>query len=93
MIYTNSDGLHGRTAAPSAVGGHNTDNVSHIVGYSDWNTCFAGGDRIEAWTEGDIVVDWSHTITLWGLPLHCEVYTVLTILLNSRGGCLGWTGG
>ena len=85
-------GHHGSTAAPIAVGGHNTDSVYHIVGYSDWNTCSTGGDWTEAWTDSDGVVDWSPTIILWGLPLHCEGHIVLTILLNSvlgrpgRGG-------
>ena len=88
--YTNSDGLHGSAAVPNAVGGHNTDSVYHIVGHSDWNTCSTGGDWTEAWTEvwndSDGVVDWSPTIILWRLPLHCEVHTVLIILLNSGGG-------
>ena len=68
-----------------AVGGHNTDSVHHIVGHSDWNTCSTGGDWTEAWTDSDGVVDWSPTIILWGLPLHCEVHIVLTILLNNVG--------
>ena len=99
-IYTNSDGLHDSTAAPNAVGGHNTDSMSHIVGHSDWNTSSTGGDWTkvctevwtEVWTDSDIVVDWSHTITLWGLPLHCEIHTVPTILLNSGGGSVGRAG-
>ena len=90
--HTNSDGLHGSTAAPIAVGGHNTDSVSHIVGYSDRNTCSTGGDWTEAWTDSDGVVDWSPTIILWGLPLHCDGHTVLTILLNSVGGSPGRRG-
>ena len=56
-----------------------------IVGYSDWSTCSAGGDWTEAWTDSDGVVDWSSTIILWVLPLHCEGHTVLTILPNSVG--------
>ena len=87
--HTNSDSHHGNTTAPIAVGGHNTDSVYHIVRYSDWNTCSTGGDWTEAWTDSDGVVDWSPTIILWGLPLHCEGHTVPTILLNSRGGSLG----
>ena len=82
-------GHHGGTAAPIAVGGHNTDSVSHIVGHSEWNTCSTGGDWTEAWTDSDGVVDWSPTIILWGLPLHCEGHTVPTILLNSGGGSPG----
>ena len=82
-VHTNSDGHHGSTAAPIAVGGHNTDSVYHIVGHSDWNTCSTGGDWTEAWTDSDGVVDWSPTIILWRLPLHCKGHTVLTILLNS----------
>ena len=78
-------GHHGGNAAPIAVGSHNTDSVYHIVGYSDWNTCSTGSDWTEAWTDSDGVVDWSPTIILWGLPLHCEVHIVLTILLNSIG--------
>ena len=35
-VHTNYDGGHGSTAAPIAVGGHNTDSVVHIIGYSDW---------------------------------------------------------
>ena len=77
---------HSSTAAPIAVGSHNTDSVSHIVGYSDWNTCSTGGDWTEAWTDSDGVVDWNPTIILWGLPLHCEGHTVPAILLNSGGG-------
>ena len=77
------------TAAPNAVGGHNTDSVSHIVGYSYWNT---GSDWTEARIDSDGVVDWSPTIILWGLPLHCEGHTVLTILLSSGGGSPGRRG-
>ena len=68
--HTNSDGHHGSIAAPIAVGGHNTDNVYHIVGYSEWNTCSTGGDWTEAWTDSDGVVDWSPTIILWGVPVY-----------------------
>ena len=82
-------GHHGSTAAPIAVGGQNTDGVYRIVGYSDWNTCSTGGDWTEAWTDSDGVVDWSPTIILWRLPLHCEDHTVPTILLNSGGGSPG----
>ena len=85
-------GLHGSTAAPIAVGGHNTDSVYHIVGHSDWNTCSTGGDWTETWTDSDGVVDWSPTIILWGLPLYCEGHTVLTILLNSGGESPGRRG-
>ena len=77
--HTNADGHHGSTAASIAVGSHNTDSVDHIVGYSNWNTCSTGGDWTEAWTDSDGVVDWSPTIILWGLPLHCEGHIVLTI--------------
>ena len=85
-------GHHGSTAASITVGGHNTDGVYHIVGHSDWNTCSTGGDWTEAWTDSDGVVDWSPTIILWELPLHCEGYTVPTILLNSGGGSEGRRG-
>ena len=78
-------GHHGSTAAPIAVGGHNTDSVCHIVGHSDCNTSSTGGDWTEAWTDNDRVIDWSPTIILWGLPLHCEGHIVPTILLNSEG--------
>ena len=64
----------------------------HIVGYSDWNTCSTGDDWTEAWTDSDGVVDWSPTIILWGLPLHCEGHIVSTILLNSGGGSTGREG-
>ena len=64
----------------------------YIVGYSDWNTCSTGGDWTEAWTDSDGVADWSPTIILWGLPLHCEGHTVPTILLNSGGGSPGRRG-
>ena len=92
LQHTNSDGLHGNTAAPITVGSHDTDGVYHIVGYSDWNTCFTGGDWTETWTDSDGVVDWSPTIILWGLPLHCEGHTVLTISLNIVGESLGRRG-
>ena len=85
-------GHHGSTAAPIAVGGHNNDSVYHIVGYSDWNTCPTGGDWTETWTDSDSVVDWSPTIILWGLPLHCKGYTVPTMLLNSVGESSGRRG-
>ena len=85
-------GHHGNTAAPIAVGGHNTDSVYHVVGHSDWNTCSTGGDWTDTWTDSDGVVDWSPTIILWGLPLHCEGHTVPTILLNSGGGSAGRRG-
>ena len=83
LQHTNADGHHDSTAAAIAVGGHNTDSVYHIVGHSDWNTCSTGGEWTGAWTDSDGVVDWSPTIIQWGLPLHCEGHTVLTILLNS----------
>jgi len=83
---------HSSIAAPIAVGSHNTDSVSHIVGYSDWNTCSTGGDWTEAWTDSDGVVDWNPTIILWGQPLHYEGYIVPTILLNSGGGSSGRRG-
>ena len=85
-------GHHGSTAGPIAVRGHNTDSVVHIVGYSDWNTCSTGGDWTEAWTDSDGVVDWSPTIILWRLPLHCEGHIVPTILMNSGGGSAGRRG-
>ena len=83
---------HSSTTAPIAVGGHNTDLVYHIVGYSDWNTCSTGENCTETWTDSDGVVNWSPTIILWGLPLHCEGHTVLIILLNSGEGSLGRRG-
>ena len=92
LQHTNSNGHHSSTAAPIAVGGHNTDSVYHIVGYSDWNTCSTGGDWTEAWTDSNGVVDWSSTIILWGLPLDCEGHIVQTILLNSVGGSPGRRG-
>ena len=80
-------GLHGSTAAPIAVGGHNSDSVVHIVGHTrDHDICSTGGECTNIWTDSDGVVDWSPTIILWGLPLHCEGHTVPTILLNSGGG-------
>ena len=66
--------------------------VGHIVGHSDWNTSSTGGNWTEAWTDSDGVVDWSPTIILWRLPLHCESHTVPTILLNSGGGSPGRRG-
>ena len=90
--HTKSECHHCSTAALIAVGGHNTDSVYHIVGHSDWNTCSTGGDWTEAWTDSDGVVDWSPTIILWGLPLHCEGHIVPTILLNSGGGSQGRRG-
>ena len=92
LQHTNSDGDHDSSATPIAVGGHNTDSVYYIVGHSDSDTCSTGGDWTEAWTDSDGVVDWSHTIILWGLPLHCEGHTVPTILLNSVGGSPGRRG-
>ena len=93
LQHTNSDGHHGRTAASIAVGGHNADSVYHIVGYtSDHDACPTGGESTNTWTDSDGVVDWSPTIILWGLPLHCEGHTVPTILLNSGGGSLGRRG-
>ena len=92
LQHTNCYGLHGSTAASIAVGGHNTDSMYHIVGHSDWNTCSTGGDWTEAWTDSDGIVDWSPTIILWRLPLHCEGHTVSTILLNSVGGSPGRRG-
>ena len=57
-ILTNSDGLHGSTAAPIAVGGHNTDSVYHIVGHnSNPNTCSTGGEGTNIRTDGDGVSD------------------------------------
>ena len=44
LQHTNSDGLHGSTAAPIAVGGHNTDCVHYIVRQNDLNTCYIGGE-------------------------------------------------
>ena len=83
---------HGGTAAPIAVGGHNTDSVYHIVGHSDWNTCSTGEDCTNTWTDSDGVVDWSPTIIPWGLPLYYEGHTVPSILLNSVGGSPGRRG-
>ena len=91
-MHTDSYGLHGNTAAPNAVGCHNTDSVYQIVGHSDWNTCFTGSECTNTWTDSDGVVDWSPTIILWGLPLHCEGHTVPTILLNNVGGRPGRRG-
>ena len=71
LQHTNSDGLSGSKAASIAVGGHNTDNVCYIVRQNDWNTCCTGGEWAETWTDSYSVVDWSPTIILWGLPLHC----------------------
>ena len=87
--HTNSDGHDGSTTISIAVGGHNADSVYHIVGHSDWNTCSTGGDWTESWTDSDGVSDWSPTIILWGLPLHCEGHNIPTILLNSVGWSLG----
>ena len=54
---------------------------------NDWNTgCTCGGWN-EAWTDSDGVVDWRPTTILWGLPLHCKVHTVPTILLDNGSGC------
>ena len=93
LQHTNSDGHHGSTAASIAVGGHNTDSVCDIVGHSsDHDACSTGGERTNTWTDSDGVVDWSPTIILWGLPLHCEGHTVPTILLNSVGGSMGRRG-
>ena len=51
-------GHHGSTAAPIAVGGHNTDSVYHIVGYtSDHDACPTGGESTNTWTDSDGVVD------------------------------------
>ena len=83
---------HSSTAAPIAVGGHNTHSVYHIIGDSDWNTCSTGGDCTNTWTDSDGVVDLSPTIILWGLPLHCEGHIGPPILLNSRGGSQGRSG-
>ena len=92
-ILTNSDGFHGSTAAPIAVGGHNADSVHQIVGHSNHNTCSTEDECTNTWTDGDVVVvDWSPTIILWGLPLQCEGHTVPTILLNSVGKIVGRRG-
>ena len=66
--------------------------MHHIVGHSDCDICSTGGDWTEAWTDSDGVVDWSSTIILWGLPLHCKGHTVATIVLNSGGGSAGRRG-
>ena len=80
---TNSDGLHDSTAAPIAVGCHNTDSVHYTVRQDDWNTCCIGGQEREAWSNSDGVVDWSTTIILRGVPLHCKNDDVLAIVQNS----------
>ena len=80
-------GHHDSTAAPIAVGSHNTDSVYHIVGHSsNHDACFTGGEFTDTWTDSDGIVDWGPTIILWGLPLHCEGHIVPTILLNSGRG-------
>ena len=71
LQHTNANGLHGSTAAPIAVDGHNTDSVCYIVWQNDWNTCCTGGEWTETRTDSYSVVDWSPTIILWGLPLYC----------------------
>ena len=70
-----------------AVSGHYADSVDDIVWYSwQWGTG-CGGDFSRAWSDSDGVVDWSPTIVLWGLPLCSKHHIVLTLLLNSEGGC------
>ena len=65
LQHTNADGHHGSTAAPIAVGGHNTDSVYHIVGHSsDYDACSTGGECTNTWTDSDGVVNWSPTIIL-----------------------------
>ena len=56
-IHTNSDGVHGSTAAPIAACSCNTDSVSHIVGYSDHDVCSISGECTNTWTDSDGVVD------------------------------------
>ena len=63
--------------------------MCHIIGQSDSKTCCIGGNWTETWSDSDGVVDWSPSIILWRLPLHCEGHTVPTILLNSGGGSVG----
>ena len=81
--HTNTDGLHGSTATPIAVGSYNTDSVYYIVRQNDWNTCCTGGEWTETWTNSHGVVDRSPTIILWRQPLYCEDNAVLAIVLNS----------
>ena len=86
-ICTFCECSYGSTAVSMAVNGHNTDSVHHIVGHSsNHDACPTGGEGANIRTDSDDVTDWSPTIILWGLPLHCEGHTVPTILLNSRGG-------
>ena len=67
--------------------------MHHIVGHTrDHDACPTDGEGTNTWTDSDGIVDWSPTIILWGLPLHCEGHTVLTILLNSGGGGPGRRG-
>ena len=61
LQHTNSDGLHGSTAASIAVDGHNTDSLYHIVGQNDWNTCCTGGEWAETRADSYGIVDWSPT--------------------------------
>ena len=84
--HTNSDDVHGSTAASIAVDGHNTDNVHYIVRQNDWNTCCTGGEEPDAWTESYGVADWSATIILWRLPPHHNDHTVPTILVDHKRG-------
>ena len=88
-FHTNSDCHHGSTAAPIAVGCHNTDSVHYIVMQSDWNTCCISGQELEAWTNSYGVVNWSPTIVLWGLPPHCKGH-VLPIKLLDNGKRSPW---
>ena len=80
---------HRSTAAPIAVGGHNTDTVHHIVGHSDSDVCFISSECTNTWTDSDGVVDWNLTLIQWDLPLDSEVHTVLTKLVNTVGWSLG----
>ena len=48
---------HSSTATSIAAGNNNTNSVSHIVGYSDWNTCFTGENCSNTWTDSYSVVD------------------------------------
>ena len=81
--------FHGGIAAPTDVSGYNADSVYHIVGKTELCTCYTGGDWNMAWTDSDsVVVNWSPTIILWGLPHQCNSHIVPIILLNSVWGRL-----
>ena len=85
-IHTKFYGLHSSKAASIAVSGHNNDSVHYIVRQNDWNTCCIGDEWTKAWTNCHGVVDWSPTIILWELPLHCKDGVACPVLLNSKRG-------